>query len=77
MLILQRKISEKIAIGDNIVIEVKAIKGGRVRLAITAPKDVSVHRMEIYDAIKQGNAEDCSLAVAIAGVISRAKEGGA
>jgi carbon storage regulator CsrA len=55
---------------------VKAIKGGRVRLAITAPKDVSVHRMEIYDAIK-ANAEDCSLAVAIAGVISREKAGGA
>lgn len=79
MLILQRKLNEKIAIGDDIVIEVKAIRGGRVRLAITAPKTTSVHRMEIYDAIN-GNAtppDDCSLAIAIAGVISRAAEGGA
>ena len=52
-LILQRKVGERIAIGDDIVLQVAAIRGDKVRLAITAPKETTVHRMEIYNAIKR------------------------
>ena len=75
-LILQRKAGERIAIGDDIVLSVVEIKGNRVRIAITAPNDIRVHREEIYNKIKESTTEDCSLAVAIAGVLA-AKEGGA
>ena len=52
MLILARKRDEKIIIADNIVITVVEIRGDRVRLGIDAPKEVTVHRQEIYDAIQ-------------------------
>jgi len=51
MLILSRKLNEQIVIGDQIVITVVAIRGGNVRLGIDAPKDVPVHRQEVYDAL--------------------------
>jgi carbon storage regulator len=51
MLILSRKKSEEIVIGDNIRITVVEIRGDKVRLGIDAPKDVSVHRKEVKDAI--------------------------
>jgi len=51
MLILSRKLNEQIVIGDQIVITVVAIRGGNVRLGIDAPKDVPVHRQEIYEAL--------------------------
>jgi len=60
-LILQRKVGERIAIGDDIVLQVAAIRGDKVRLAITAPKETTVHRMEIYNAIKkaaEGGGDD-------------------
>lgn len=53
MLILARKRNEQIVIGDGIVITVVAIRGGSVRLGIDAPKDVTVHRKEIYEAIRR------------------------
>jgi carbon storage regulator len=52
-LILQRKAGERIAIGDDIVLSVVEIKGNRVRIAITAPNDIRVHREEIYNKIKE------------------------
>jgi carbon storage regulator len=52
MLVLSRKKNEVIIIGDNIVVTVVSIQGDKVRLGIEAPKDVSVHRREVYDAIK-------------------------
>lgn len=52
MLILSRKLNEQIVIGDQIVITVVAIRGGNVRLGIEAPRDVPVHRQEIYDALR-------------------------
>jgi carbon storage regulator len=52
MLILARKRDEKIIISDNIVVTVVEIRGDRVRLGIDAPKEVSVHREEVYDAIQ-------------------------
>jgi carbon storage regulator len=53
MLVLSRKINETIIINDNIVITVVDIRGDKVRLGIEAPKDVPVHRQEVYDAIKR------------------------
>ena len=52
MLILTRHIGQTIIIGDDITVTVLAIKGNHVHLGITAPKDVSVHREELYLKIK-------------------------
>ena len=57
MLVLSRQRDESIIIGDNIVITIVDIRGDKVRLGIQAPTDISVHRQEIYDAIKNENAE--------------------
>ena len=53
MLVLSRKKDEKIVIGDNITLMVIEIRGDKVRLGIDAPRDVTVHREEVYDAIKR------------------------
>ena len=53
MLVLSRKKNESIIIDENIVVTVVEIHGGKVRLGIEAPKEVTVHRREVYDAIKQ------------------------
>lgn len=51
MLVLSRKKNESIIINDNITITVIEIRGDKVRLGIEAPKDVTVHRREVYEAI--------------------------
>ena len=53
MLVLSRKKSESIVINDNIVVTVVDIRGDKVRLGIEAPKEVTVHRSEVYEAIKR------------------------
>ena len=53
MLILTRRIGEKIMIGDEIEVVVLGVKGNQVRLGTTAPKDTQVHREEIYQRIQQ------------------------
>lgn len=53
MLILTRRIGESLMIGDQITITVLNIKGNQVRLGIDAPKDVSVHREEVYQRIQE------------------------
>ena len=55
MLVLSRYRDESIYIGDDIVITVVDIRGDRVRIGVQAPPDVTVHRQEVYDAIKNGS----------------------
>jgi carbon storage regulator len=53
MLVLSRKQDEKIIIGDSITLMVVSIQGDKVRLGIEAPKHVSIHREEVYQAIQR------------------------
>ena len=53
MLVLSRHRDESIIIGDDVVITIVDIRGDKVRLGIDAPKEVSVHREEVYNAIKR------------------------
>jgi carbon storage regulator len=55
LLVLSRLVDEKIIIGDDIVITVIAIRGDKVRLGISAPSDVTIHREEVYKAIHAEN----------------------
>ena len=57
MLILTRQINETIMIGDDIEVTIVDVKGGKVRLGISAPKMVPIHRQEIYLKIKAHNIE--------------------
>jgi carbon storage regulator len=56
MLILTRRVGETVMIGENISVTVLGVKGNQVRLGVNAPKEVAVHREEIFDRIKQGAA---------------------
>ena len=61
MLFLSRKKDEKIVIGDKITIMVIEIRGDKVRLGIDAPRDVTVHREEVYEAIKREQDEQSNV----------------
>lgn len=58
MLVLSRRMNQRIKIGDSLTIEVVDIKGDVVRLGVTAPRSVEVHREEIYDALARERADD-------------------
>jgi carbon storage regulator len=57
MLVLSRTRDETIMIGDNIEITIVDIRGDKVRLGITAPSEIPVHRKEVYDAIQRENRQ--------------------
>ena len=58
MLIITRRASEKIMLGDDVVIQVMEIVGNSVRIGIDAPREVPVYREEIWEAVKQGARAD-------------------
>ena len=57
MLILTRRVGETLVIGDEVTVTVLGINGKQVRIGVNAPKDVPVHREEIYERIKKEQAE--------------------
>jgi carbon storage regulator len=73
MLVLSRQRDESIIIGDNIVVTVVDVRGDKVRLGIDAPREVSVHRREIYEAIQRENRQAAQIGVDEARQIGRGR----
>ena len=57
MLILTRKLGERITIGDDITITLLEIRGNQAKLGVEAPKSIAIHRQEVYEKIKEENLE--------------------
>jgi carbon storage regulator len=57
MLILTRRVGETLMIGDDVTVTVLGVKGNQVRIGVNAPRDVAVHREEIYERIKREQAD--------------------
>ena len=64
MLMLTRRVGETLMIGDEVTVTVLGVKGNQVRIGVNAPKDVSVHREEIYDRIKKEKEQEAAASAA-------------
>ena len=63
MLVLSRKAGESIVIGDSITVNVLEIRGDLIRIGIDAPRNIKVHRQEVYEAIEAANKEAATASV--------------
>jgi carbon storage regulator len=72
MLILTRRVGETVMIGHDVTVTVLGVKGNQVRIGVNAPKDVAVHREEIYERIKREEDQDSRSGASITKIIDDA-----
>jgi len=72
MLILTRRVGETVMIGNEVTVTVLGVKGNQVRVGVNAPKDVAVHREEIYERIKREQDQDGNVGATNAKIVDDA-----
>jgi carbon storage regulator len=72
MLILTRRVGETVMIGNEVTVTVLGVKGNQVRIGVNAPKDVAVHREEIYERIKREEDQDSRSSAPVAKIVDDA-----
>jgi carbon storage regulator len=72
MLILTRRVGETVMIGNEVTVTVLGVKGNQVRIGVNAPKDVAVHREEIYERIKREQDQDSGMSAPTAKIVDDA-----
>jgi carbon storage regulator len=72
MLILTRRVGETVMIGNEVTVTVLGVKGNQVRIGVNAPKDVAVHREEIYERIKREEDQEARSSAPVAKIVDDA-----
>jgi carbon storage regulator len=72
MLILTRRVGETVMIGNEVTVTVLGVKGNQVRIGVNAPKDVAVHREEIYERIKREQDQDPRMGASVNKIVDDA-----
>jgi len=67
MLILTRRVGETVVIGDDVTVTVLGVKGNQIRLGVNAPREIAVHREEIFERIKRERSEGEAPVAKVAG----------